>query len=108
MHTAGIGARDDTEIRVGPAGQGRFQLFYHFRQRDNLFSVQVAAPLGRDLVFDVNGGDADALVFTHGAHEIDGIAISRIGVGDDGNLHRRYNLGGALDHFRHGDQADIR
>ena len=68
----------------------------------------MTATLGRDLVFDMNRGDAGALEFTHRAHEIDGIAVAGVRVGDNGNLYRGNDLGGTVDGFRQRDQADIR
>ena len=45
MHAARISARDDAKVRIGAAGERRFQFLFHFSKRDNLFAVEMTAAL---------------------------------------------------------------
>ena len=62
---------------------------------------KMAAAFGRDLVFDMDRGDAGALELAYAAHQVYSVAVAGVGVGDDRNIDCRDHLDGALDGFRH-------
>ncbi len=69
----------------------------------------MAAALGRDLIFDMDRRHAGPLEFPHTTHEIDRIAVTGVGIGDNRNLYRRdYLRRRALIDSDIGHQADIR
>ena len=108
IDAARVGARDDDEIGIGARRQRGFEFSFHLRQWDDFFAVEMAAALGRDLVLDMNGSDANAFELTHGAHQIDGIAVAGVGIGDHRNFHHRDDLRCPFDGFRHAHQANVR
>jgi len=107
MNAAGVCACNDAKVRVATAGHGRFELLFHLGERNDFFAVEMAAAFRRYLIFNMNSGDSDSFEFPHRAHEISSVAVSGIGVGDNGNLDGGHHLGGSLYHFRHGYQADV-
>ena len=48
----------------------------------------MAGPLGRHLVFDVQGRDPRFLELPDAAHDVDRVAVSGFAVADDGDVHR--------------------
>ena len=75
---ARIGACDQHKIRVQLiAGIGGGTIFANrFIHRNHLPAGDVTAALRDDLVFDMNAGGAGLDVFTHGADDIDGVAVT--------------------------------
>src|SRR5579884_1594372 len=105
----GIGAGDDDEIGVLPRLYGGAHLLYHLLHWNDLFSLHVSALLGPYLILDVQPGHACVFVFANGAPHVDGIAIARIGIRDQWNIsYDGSQRGGPVDHFAHGEQANIR
>src|SRR5439155_23149697 len=78
----GVGAGDDDEIVRPAGGDGGADLRLHLRRRDDLLALHVTALLRGDLILDVDGGHAGALVLLHGADHVDRVAVAGIGVGD--------------------------
>ena len=64
---------------------------------DDLFFIEVPALLRKHLVFDVNRSDASPLVFAHGAHHIESVAISGVGISN----HRQAGGSGNSSSIRH-------
>ena len=54
----------------------------HLGAGDDLLILHMAALFGHDLIFDVNGGDASALVLLHGADHVERIAVAGVGIGN--------------------------
>ena len=67
----------------------------------------MTAALGKLLVFEVQGGDAAALVLADGAADVQDAAVAGVGVGDDGNVYDGGNLGGVVQHLGHGCQRQV-
>src|SRR5262245_62768215 len=99
MHAARVSACDDTEIGIGTAGERGFEFPFHFRQRNNLFAVEMAAAFGRDLIFDVNGRRAGAFELANRTNEIDGIAITGVSISDHGYPDGWNKMNGFLDPY---------
>jgi hypothetical protein len=59
------------------------------------------------LVLDVDRGDARALVFTHGAHDIHRAAIAGVGIGDERNACGLGDAARVVDHLRHRQETDV-
>ena len=76
-------------------------------QRDHLLTLEKAALLGEDLVFDVDAGNAGGLVLADGTLNVEGVAVAGIGVANDGNVHGVGDILGVGNHFGHGKEADI-
>src|SRR5690348_11670235 len=68
----------------------------------------MAAFLWPDLVFNVQASDACALVFTDGATNVDGIAVSLVGIRNQGYIPSNCCQGGsAAHHLAYGEQSYI-
>ena len=67
----------------------------------------MAAALWGNLILDVDTRDTGAFVVLHGAHDIEFVAVSGIGVGHDRNIHGTRHAGRVGDHFGLGEQAEI-
>ena len=110
MRAARIGARDDHEIRIqriarfagGADFQHRFITRNHFPPRD------MAAALGRHLVFQMQPRHTGTDIFFHRADNIDGIAKTRIGIGNQRRAHGRGNQLRIQRHFGQRNQPRIR
>ncbi len=107
-HRAGIGACDDHEVRGTPGGDGGGDLGHELVARDDLLAVEVAATLGRDLVFDVQRGQTPHLVLAHRARGIQLIAVASVGVRDHRDSGRGGDLARRARHLRQGQQAVVR
>jgi hypothetical protein len=105
---AGIGACDDQKFgRAAGLGRGA-DFFDHLRSGHYAFAFHVAAALRRHLVFNVDCGDARALVIGHGADHVQGIAVAGIRVGNHGQFHSLHDARGIVHHFGLGQQARVR
>ena len=98
LDRARVGARDDDEIGVLAGVDRGVDLADHLGEADHLLALVMAAFLGRDLVFDVKGGDPRFLVLADRADDVDRVAVAGIGVGDDRDFDR---------FDRHADKADV-
>src|SRR5215468_6708006 len=107
MNAAGVCARNDAKGGIAAAGYGGFELLFHLGERNDFLTFEMAAALGCYLVFNMNSGDSDSFEFPDRAHEIGSVAVSGIGVGDNGNFDSRHHMGSSLYHFRHGYEADV-
>ena len=106
--TPGIGARDDDEVRVAACVQRRRQLAEHLGGGDHALFVEMPAALRHLLVFDVATGHPGPLVGPDCAHDVDGIAVTRIGIGDKRNIDRVGDTVGVVHHLGKTHQAEIR
>src|SRR5262249_23011485 len=79
-----VGSRNDQEVRVTPRLYCCADLGQIGVERDYFFVIKVAATLGKALVFDVNTGDAHALVFAHRPYDVQFIAVACISISDHG------------------------
>ena len=80
------GARpdDDEEIRILPGGHRSSHLRHHLVTAHQVFDAAVVAdPLGRDLVFDLDGCGARRLELPHHARHVDRVAEADAAVDDD-------------------------
>ncbi len=77
------GPKDMGEVeRIASAGGGA-DLQHRLVARDHLPPRDMAAALGRDLVLEVQAGDAAADVFLDGADDVDGVPEAGVGIGDE-------------------------
>ena len=81
---AGIRARNDHKLRVASRRTGGFDLFDELPPVDDLFAFIVATALGRHLILNMDTRGADGFHLAHSAHQVDGIAIAGIRIGQDG------------------------
>ena len=95
------------EIAVAAGRGGGADLRQPILARHDLLVVEMAAFLRKALVLDMDAGDAARLVFAHGAHDVELVAVAGIGVGDHRQLDRGGDAAGVVDHLRHRDQAEI-
>ena len=102
-----VGARDNDEIRIAPRVAGGADLAGRLFECDYLLAGDMAAALRTDLVFDVYGGDAGVFKIAHRAHDVDGVAVTGIGIGDDRNVYGTRDVAGVGGHFLAGDETDV-
>ena len=84
FQSARIGPRDDDQIGIGARLDGGSNLGDHGSRFDETLSREMAAPLGEDLIFELNGGGSGRLEFRHGAHDIDGFSKPGIRIDNHG------------------------
>ena len=106
-HRHGVGAGDQHDVGVGPVlGRGA-HLADEVVGVDDLLAVEVTAALGRDLVLDVQRGRAAQRVLAHGPHDVELVAVARVGVGDHGDRDRGGEAAEVLGHLGHGQQPVV-
>jgi hypothetical protein len=96
------------EIGVAPARGGGADFRQPVFAGHDFFVVQMATAFGRYLILDMDACDAGALIIPNSAHDIEFVAVTSIGVGDDRDLHGTHHTRGVGDHFGFGEQAEIR
>src|SRR5688572_1796499 len=107
LDAAGIGARDDHEVRIGavalPAGEADLvgELLARHRVRDVLVIVRA---LGVELVLDVHAGDAGADALAHGAHGVQRLAEAGAAVDHERDVDRRRHVARGAQLLVHGEQ----
>ena len=106
---AGIGPRDDDEVLVElVAGvDGGAVLADSLVDRYYLLPGDEAAPLGRDLVLDVDSGDPGPDEGVDGAAYVDGVAVAGVGVGDQRDIDGLGHVPGIHHHFAAGEKAGV-
>ena len=67
----------------------------------------MAAALGADLVFDLDGGDAAHLVFAHRAGRVEFVAVSGVAVRDHRDIDGPGQDAGRFRHLRQGQQPVV-
>ena len=85
----------------------RLDLADHFLRRDQRLVVEMAAALGEVLVLELDGVGAGALEQTHGALDIERIAVAGVGVDDEMRADAVADQRQRLDHLAHADEADV-
>src|SRR5690606_26700591 len=103
----GVGARDEHEVGVAAGGDGGADLAHHFVGRDDGLAGHVPALLRHHLVLEVDTGDPGLFVGSYGAHDVDRIAVSGVGVGDHGDVDGGDDAGRVVDHLGAGQEADV-
>ena len=82
LDRARVGAGDDQQLAVAARLDRGAHLLDHLGRVDHLLALHVAAALRRDLVLDVQRGDAGRGVLAHRAHDVERVAVAVVGVGD--------------------------
>ncbi len=77
------------------------------RAGDHLLAGDVPALLGCHLIFEMQAGHARSLVFPHGAHHVEDVAIARVGIGDERQRDAGSEMAGMGGHLRHGGEAEV-
>src|SRR6266568_4529703 len=82
---AGTGVRtsNDHKVRVAPRRTGRLDFFHEFPPIHHLFAFIVTTTLWRHLIFDMDTSGTDGFHLAHGTHQIDGIAVAGVSIGQD-------------------------
>src|SRR5947207_8262103 len=88
MYSVSIGTCDDHKIRVLPGVNGGADFLDHFIHRDDLLSLHMPAFFWPNLVFDMQAGNACALVFMNGTPHVDWVPIASISVRDERQVAR--------------------
>ena len=102
-----VGPRDDHEVLV-PAGVGRgLDLLDHLLRRDHLAAEHVPAPLGEDLVLELDGADAGPLVLADRAADVQRVAVAGVAVRQHRDVDGLGDVAGVLDHLVHRQEADV-
>ncbi|MNV56391.1 hypothetical protein D3C71_1486710 [compost metagenome] len=91
-----------------PGVDGGAQLAAHLGGGDHGLAVEVAAALGKGLVFQLDHGRARPLEAAHGALRVQRIAKAGIGIDDDGRGHPFGNAGQRVFDLGVRGQADVR
>ena len=102
-----VGARDDDEIAIAPRVAGGAHLRHHLFQLDDLLARQETASLGEHLVFDVQRRGARVFVLANGPPHVERISVARVGVADDGDVHRIRDRARVGDHLGHREQPEV-
>ena len=106
---ARVGARDqDHPVAAARLDRGG-DLLDHDRGADDLRAVVVAAAFGLDLILDVQGRGPGSGIGAHGAHDVERVAVTGVGVHDQRHRRDRPDLVQSLLHFgeRHQTQVGI-
>ena len=104
---AGMGSRDDGQVRVDPRLQRSTDLADTFGHADQVRGL--APKLRRQQgVFDGQRSNPRALQLNHGTHHVECIAIAVVGIGDHRQAADSANTGSLLDKLAEGDQGKVR
>ena len=71
------------QVGIGPVLHGGADLVRELLGVDDLLARDVPALLRRHLVLEVEPRDAGLLVLPHRAHDVERVAVARVGVGDE-------------------------
>src|SRR5207249_3014175 len=104
----GLGASDHQKPRIAPRGRRRLDLPRVLLHRDQgpAHSRVEAAALRELVVLDTDAGGARALELAGGPHDIDGVAIAVVAVGDDRQTDRVDDAADGLEGLR--ERQDVR
>jgi hypothetical protein len=104
----GVGPGDDDGVVVLLGVDGRLEAGDGVLAGDDLLAGDVATPLGRGLVLDVDGGDPGLLVLPDRAADVVDAAVAGVTVGDDRQVRRLDLPFRVLDHLAHVDHLQVR
>ena len=105
--TAGVGAPDDDEVAVAAGLDGSVELGDLLLGGDDALVLEVAALLGPLLVLEDDAGDASLDALTHGADDVEGVAVAGVHVGDKGDVDGAHYVAHAFHRLRHRQEADV-
>ena len=108
VYTQGIRAGDDQKIFAAAGIHGGFYFGHHVLGIDHRLAAHMAAALRPLLILDMNGRGVRPLEFPNGTNHVHGVAVSRIGIRDQGDIHGIGHAGGVFDHLGEGDETQIR
>ena len=103
-----VRTRDDDEVGIRPVLGGGADLLGELPHRHHELPRNVAALLGRHLVFHVQPRHPRALVLPHRPHRIERVAVPGIGVRDHRERDRAREVRGVVRHLGEGGEAEIR
>ncbi|MNS67725.1 hypothetical protein D3C72_1009860 [compost metagenome] len=103
-----VRARNDQRVGVAQCLPRDVDLAAHFLDVDQALVVQVAAALGKRLVFDMESSHARALHDAYRALNIGGPTKARVRVRDDRQPACIHDLFHAVHHFGKAEQANVR
>ena len=87
--------------------QGGRQLAEHLGDGDHALFIEVPATLRAHLVFDMTTCDTGTFVGLDGSHDVHGVAIPGIGIGDQGDFNRLGDASGLVEHLGKAHQPEI-
>ena len=104
-----IGAGDDHHVFAAGVERG-VQLADELVSSDELLVVEMAAPLGESLVFELDRSNSGTFIRAHGTHDMQGRAVASVRVGYDAPRpeHRRHRENGHQPHRAHPGRAASR
>ena len=108
VHLPCVGPGHDEEIPTSAGirrGPNLLRLLVHW---NDPFALHVSATLGPDLILQEHAGRAGVNELVHRADDVEGIAIPRVRVDDDGNAHRAADPFRDRDHFGLGEVPEVR
>ena len=108
MDSQRIRPGNDDEILVLPGFHRGPDLLNGFILGDDVLACKEAAPLWGNLVFHVNPGCSCALEQTHGAPDVDRVAVAGVCVADERYGDPLGNSARVGHHLRLGEQAQVR
>ena len=108
MDSEGVGAGNDHKVWVTPSRERRPDLLHVLLQGHHLLACKEAALFGEDLVLKMAPRHARGFILPDGARHIDRVAVTRIGVTEDGDIDSAGNVARVLGHLRLRDQSHVR
>ncbi|MNF87631.1 hypothetical protein D3C84_701010 [compost metagenome] len=103
----GVGPGDDRQLRIDARLQGRTDLANAFGNADQVGGL--ASELGgQQGVFNRQRSDTGTLQLGDGTHDVQGVAVAVVGVGNHRQLRHPANTRGLLGKLAEGDQGKIR
>src|SRR3972149_5743921 len=82
-----IRSREDERRGALPDVEGGVNLRDHLARGDDVLPFEVTAPLGKDLVLELDGARSGPFQQANGSLDVEGIAVARVGVHDEGNAY---------------------
>ena len=103
----GVGSGNDDEGVVLSGHASGFNLFEHFLRRNDFLARHVAAALGAHLVLNVDTRHTGFFKYLDGVVHIHRVAIARVRIGSDGDVHRSREIATMVGVFRQAHHAGI-
>src|SRR5262245_26692647 len=104
----GVRTGYDHKVRVTPRRTGSLDFFHEFPPFHYLFTFIVTATLWRHLVLNMDASGADCFHLAHSTHQIDGIAIAGVSIGQDRHRYRLTDHLDACHLFIQRDESNVR
>jgi hypothetical protein len=94
-------------LRSPPCVDRRVDLADHLMHRHDGLALEMAAPLGERLVLELDRGRSRPLERPHCPFHVEGVAVTGVGVNNNGRLDAFANLGEHVGDFARRHKADV-